>query len=205
MSRKKWSAKTEITPALLKFREKRKWQIALRRYVLEQNPSPFYAPYFGLDIQSLRRWFETQFEPGTNWDDFAKKWQFEHVIPVTYFDFSVESELKLCWSFINLRVEVIPENSDKGNKIDVLAAKGYFEQLYKRTLYSPCLRMLEKIDQIELSALVGTKKQETFILENKEYLSILEHYTPYEFELLNQGKNTDDVKKEMAFQKKFEN
>jgi hypothetical protein len=66
VARKKWSARTEITPAVLKFREKRKWQIALRRYVIEKNNCITYAPYFGLDRENLRKWFEMQFEEGYN-------------------------------------------------------------------------------------------------------------------------------------------
>ena len=84
MKRKKWSTQTEITPILVKSREKRKWQIAFRRYVLERNPSVFYAPYFGLDIDTLRKWLESQFMEGIDWDGFGKDWQFEHIIPVTY-------------------------------------------------------------------------------------------------------------------------
>ena len=65
MPRKKWSAQTEVTPSLLKLREKRRWQIALRRYVIERNISTFYAPYFGLDVENIRIWFEMQFDAGT--------------------------------------------------------------------------------------------------------------------------------------------
>jgi hypothetical protein len=117
MTRKRWQAKTDITPSLIKLREKRKWQIALRRYVLEKNPSSFYAPYFGLDIEKMRNWFECQFENGTSWEDFGKKWQFDHVIPVTYFNFSDDNELKLCWNFINLRVRSASVNQNRGNRV----------------------------------------------------------------------------------------
>src|SRR5687767_12045954 len=106
MERKRWTPQTEITPSLLKFRAKRKWQINLRRYVIDQSPCPLYAPYFGLDIKNLRSWFEYQFTEDISWDDFGKKWQLDHVIPVTYFEHSQEDELKMCWNFTNLRVEL---------------------------------------------------------------------------------------------------
>lgn len=205
MARKRWSPKTEITPALLKSREKRKWQIALRRYVLDKNPCAFYAPYFGLDIENLRKWFESQFEENTGWGDFGKKWQFDHIIPVTYFDFEKEAELKLCWNFTNLRVEAFQRNKDGGNRIDVLAAKAYFEELYKKTQYLPCLRLLDKIDRIELSAIVSTEVQQNFILENRPYLNMIDGYSAFEFELLNSGRDLEEVKKEIEFLKKFEN
>ena len=104
MARKKWVPQSEITPALLKFREKRKWQIALRRYVLEKQACVLYAPYFGLDIISIRKWFEMQSPVGLGWDDFAKNWQFEHIVSVAYFDFGLAELLTLCWTFTNIRV-----------------------------------------------------------------------------------------------------
>ena len=61
MARKAWTPQTEITDSLIRFREKRKWQLSYRRYVLEKAPSEAYAPYFGLDIETLRQWFEAQF------------------------------------------------------------------------------------------------------------------------------------------------
>lgn len=203
MPRKRWTPKTETTPALLKFREKRKWQIALRRYVVEKNPSTFYAPYFGLDIENLRKWFEVQFENGVSWEDFGKKWQFDHIIPVTYFDFAAESELKMCWNFTNTRVEQFQRNKDHGNRLDVLAAKGYFEELYKKTLYPPCLRLLKKIEIIELSDILNSEKQQQFINENRAYLSMIENYSTFEFELLNRGRGIEAVKKEIDFIRKM--
>lgn len=202
MARKRWSPITETTPALVKFREKRKWQIALRRYVLEKNVCVFYAPYFGLDIKNIRKWFEVQFAPGIGWDDFAKKWQFDHIVPVTYFNFADEAELKLCWNFTNIRVEPLQRNKDRGNRLYILAAKRYFEGLYKKTLYLPCLKLLEKIETIEQTEMVSLQRQQAFILENRAYLDMLENYTAFEFELLNSGRNINEVKKEIGFLKK---
>jgi len=203
MARKKWVPQTEITPALLKFREKRKWQIALRRYVLEKQPCVPYAPYFGLDIENLRKWFEVQFAGGIGWDDFGKSWQFDHIIPVTYFDFADEDELKLCWNFTNLRVESLEKTKDRGNRLDVLAAKGFFEALHQTTLYRPCLKLLEKIHQLELSEIVSSEKQQAFITSNRPYLDMIENYSSFEFELLNSGRTLEEVIKEVDFLKKF--
>jgi hypothetical protein len=204
MARKKWTPQLEVTPALIKFREKRKWQINLRRYVLEKNPCPYYAPFFGLDIENLRKWLEIQFDKDTSWEGFGKKWQFDHIVPVAYFDFEDENELKMCWNFTNLRVEQFQRNKDRGNRLDVLAAKGYFENLYKKTLYIPCLKLLEKIDRIELSAIVSTESQQAFIIEYRPYLDMIEGYSIFEFELLNSGRSIEEVKKEIEFLKKHE-
>lgn len=204
MERKKRTTATEITESLLKFREKRKWQISLRRYVLDKNPCVFYAPYFGLDIENMRNWFEIQFTNETWWKDFGKKWQFDHIVPVAYFDFSVDSQLKLCWNFTNLRVETFEKNKNRGNRLDVIAAKHYFTDLYQATGYTLCEEMLKMIDKIELPELLSNEKQKEFIKRNKSYLEMIETYTSFEFELLNSGRSIIEVKKEIEFFKKFQ-
>ncbi|MFT3979180.1 MAG: hypothetical protein QM687_01835 [Ferruginibacter sp.] len=193
----------EPSESLLKFREKRKWQIALRRYVLEKNISQFYAPYFGLDIEKMRKWFEYQFPESIGWEDFATKWQFDHIIPVTYFDFKDEEDLKLCWNFINLRVEYFQPNKDKGNRLDVLGAKNYFKELYESTQNNMALKLLQKIDRIELSEMVSTEGQKQFLKEMNEYLDHINGYSVFEFEMLNRGRTLEDVQKEMDILKKF--
>ncbi len=204
MPRKKSTPNLNPTEALLRFREKRKWQISLRRYVLDKHICVAYAPYFGLDVENMRQWFEYQFQNGIGWDDFGKMWQFDHIIPVTYFDFSDEAELKMCWNFTNIRVELFQKNKDRGNRLDVLAAKNYFKELYEKTNYAPCLKLLQKIDRLEISELVSTEFQQAFIRDHREYLNMIEGYSFFEFELLNSGRNINEVKKEIAFLKKFE-
>ena len=204
MERKKRVAhQGEATPSLLKFREKRKWQIALRRYVLLKNPCIDYAPYFGLDIQNMREWFSMQFLPGIGWDDFASKWQFDHIIPVTYFDFSDEQDLKMCWNFTNIRVELLHQDKDSGNRLDVLAAKSFFNELYAATQYPPCLKLLEKIDRLETSERINTEQQQSFIKAHRPYLDMIQNYSTFEFELLNSGRTVAEVVKEVDFLKKF--
>lgn len=201
MPRKKQTSPKEITPALLKFREKRKWQINYRRYVLEESPCPYYAPYFGLDIKNLRQWFEYQFTNDLNWDNFGKKWQFDHIIPVTYFDFANEDELKMCWNFTNIRVEKFQLNKDRGNRLDVLNAKNYFNELFEKTNYRICSKLLSKIDEIEVSDFVSTEAQQLFIRDHSEYLEMIKGYSAFEFELLNNGRSISEVKKEIDFYK----
>jgi hypothetical protein len=202
MARKKWEPQTEITPALLKFREKRKWQINLRRYVIERSPCPYYAPYFGLDIENIRKWFEYQFTIGINWETFAKNWQIDHIIPVTYFDHGLEEDLRLCWNFTNLRVELFQRNKDRGNRLDVLGARSYFDELYLKTGYLITKALRDKIARIELSEFISSKPQQNFLLDHKEYLAHIENYSIFEYELLNHGRSLADVGKEIAFLKK---
>lgn len=199
--RKKYTKNEEITPSLLKFREKRKWQISLRRYVLEKNPCPAYAPYFGLDIKNMRQWFEYQFTETMSWENFGQNWQFDHILPVTYFDFGVEEELFLCWNFTNIRVAAIQKNKDRGQRLDVLLAKKYFEELYDSTGYYICNKLLQKIDSLEISDIMSTDRQRAFIKKHHDYLVQIENYSFFEFELLNRGRGIEEVEKEISILK----
>ena len=193
MARKKWTPKHEITDSLLKFREKRKWQLAFRRYVLEKKASQPYSPYFGLGIEEFRKWIEIQFTSELNWDNFGTHWQFDHIIPVAYFDYSLEEDLRLCWNFINIRVERLDLNKNRGHRVDVLAVKSYFENLYNKTGYSLCLKMLDKINIIEVTNIVSEPKIEEFIIQNKEYLEMLSTLSNDEFNSLNMGMTLNEI------------
>jgi hypothetical protein len=205
MPRKKWTPVSQeaVTDELLRFREKRKWQIALRRYVLENHPSTLYAPYFGLDIKTLREWFEMQFTEDMSWENFGEKWQFDHVIPVVYFDPSDEEELKMCWNFTNLRVEPVYLNKNRGHRVDVLAAKAFFNELFEQTQYIPCQKLLAKINRIEISELINSKQQFAFIKRHRSYLEMIENYSAFEFNLLNAGRSIEEVNKEIELLKKI--
>lgn len=204
MPRKKWTPRTEVNDSVLKFREKRRWQIALRRYVLARNKSSSYAPFFGLDIDNFRKWIEIQFDGKLNWENFSENWQFDHVIPVTYFDFSKEEDLKLCWNFINIRVVPLDPEKHLAKRLDLAAAKKYFVTLYVKTQYSPCFKMVEKINQIEASEISHPAELEEFIHQHKTYLETISGFNSYEFEQLNKGANHMDVLKEREFLKQFE-
>jgi hypothetical protein len=203
MARKKWTAREEITDSLLLFREKRKWQIALRRYVIEQKPVAFYPPYFGLGIINFRNWMELQFDEDTNWGNFSVIWQFDHIVPVAYFDFMNEADLRLCWNFTNIRLEKISSNKNKGHRIDVLASKAYFKKLYRETQYSICLDMIQKIDRIDVTEIRSTEEMGKFILKNLKFLEIAPAFSDYEFSRLNQGLSVDEVINERELLKKM--
>ncbi len=203
MARKRWTPQEEVTDSLLRFREKRKWQLAYRRYVIEGAPSEMYAPYFGLDAQSLRKWFEIQFSDDLNWDNFGTNWQFDHIVPATYFDYSNEEDLKLCWSFINMGVERIEQNKSRGNSVDVISVRPYFQDLYNKTAFSLCLKMLEKIESLEKAHFECSPSIETFLTDNKEELEQIATLTPEEFGKYTGGMTISEILLEREILKKF--
>ncbi|MEJ0106196.1 MAG: hypothetical protein WDO19_28180 [Bacteroidota bacterium] len=142
MPRKRWTLKTETTPALLKFREKRKWQIALRRYILEKTFAFFMLLILVWILRICVNGLKSNLRMELDGRIFGKKWQFDHIIPVTYFDFSSESELKMCWNFTNIRIEEFQKNKDRGNRLDsTCLQKDILKKLYKKTFYAPCLAL----------------------------------------------------------------
>jgi len=166
-------------------------------------PSEAYAPYFGLDIETLRNWFELQFTGDINWDNFGKAWQFDHIVPTTYFDYTNEADLLLCWNFINIRVEKIESNKNRGNRIDLLAVKPYFQELFNRTGYSLCSKMLAKIETIEVSNIESHPAIENFILQNKAHLESITTLDHTEFNRLNQGITLSELLLEREIVRKF--
>ncbi len=203
MARKQWEARVEANPELIRSRDKRKWQIAFRRYLLEKRGSSFYAPYFGLDIENLRKWVELQFPEGLGWSDFGKTWQFDHIIPVACFDFQNDEDLKLCWNFLNIRVVRLGTYKKKGDLFDVLASRNFFSSIFENTQYPICQKFLEKIELLEASRWITTGQLQSFILEKKEFLEDIQSFGVIEFDLLNRGKTPEETKAEVELLKKF--
>lgn len=203
MMRKKWTPQTRVDDHVLQLREKRKWQIALRRYILEGNKSRFYAPYFGLPFENMRKWIEIQFGDNLNWKNFSTSWQFEHMLPVSYFDFTNEADLRLCWNFVNIRVESIAKHNETVVRTDVLNAKHYFDSLYQQTNYWVCRQMLEKIEQIENTPIPEVATLESFLAENNALLFAAKDFTAEDFERLNTGMAFQSLVYEKEFLKKY--
>lgn len=193
MNRKRWTPKEVVTEADLLQREKKKWQLALRRYVLEKKPSPFYAPYFGLDVAAFRQWIEIQFSQGLHWDNFGEQWQFDHLVPLAYFDLHDENDLKLCWHFLNIGVERLDATGQRTKRVELLAVKTYFEGLYQQTGYSVCQKMLNKLGQIEAAAVQAHPATEQFILHRKADLETMASLDEAEFVQLNEGTPLKDI------------
>lgn len=203
MARKKWTAQTEITDSLLRLREKRKWQLAYRRYVVEQKPSETYGLYFGLDIQTLRGWFSLQFFGSINWDNYGKAWQFEHIVPSTYFNYGDEKDLKLCWSFINIRVQPLDEEGQQSSSFNLLAAKTYFNQLETRTQLSQCVEILEKLRSIEIQHIEVSESVYEFLMTQKQRIEQIKDLTTNELDQLNRGADLKQILLEREILKKF--
>jgi len=202
MERKRWTPQTEVSEALLTFREKRKWQIALRRYLIEKQPSLQYAPYFGLDIENFREWISIQFTEDCNWQNFSQNWQLDHYIPLSYFDLGIENERILAWNFTNIRLSLV-KSVNTPDQIGLLAAKSYFNQLFTATGYYISKLMVEKIEELERMKDPKIQVYTKFIIERTAYLSIIETFTAEEFKLINTGTSVANILAEAEARRKL--
>ena len=203
MARKRWTPQTEITDSLLRLREKRKWQLAYRRYVVEQKPSETYGVYFGLDIPMLREWFGLQFRNGISWKNYGKAWQFEHIIPASFFDFNKEQDLKCCWSFINMRVQPLDEQGQPAHSFNLIAARNYFQQLFDRTGIKDCASLLLKLKEIESEESGLEDETVAYLIKNKETIEQVQILSSEELDKVNRGAALKDVLLEREILKKF--
>ncbi len=171
---------------------KRKWQIALRRYIIEGRPAFEYAPYFGIDNKSFREWIEACFSPEMNWSNFGKVWHIDHVVPVSFFDLNSEKDLCLCWNFINIQPSL--RESEDGYFFDTTKAVSFFDSLYNNSGYDLAEEMVIKIKSIvDVVKLPEINKRVDFLKHNKDYLSRLGVLSAVEMELINKGMGIEEA------------
>ncbi len=175
------------------FNEKRKWQIALRRYVLKQNNSSTYAPYFGISVEGFRAWIETQFIDMLGWNNFSTDWQFEHVVPVAFFDLSNTEHLKLCWNFTNISIEPLVKAHHKAMGFNKQAARRFFETLYMESGLPICRYMIDHIDTLDEPSIEANANQSIFLREQKDYLNRIAGFNSYMFQQLNNGISVGEI------------
>jgi len=184
------------------FNEKRKWQIALRRYIINKSKSVAYAPYFGIDIIGFREWIEIQFDEEMNWDNFSSCWQFEHIVPVSFFNLSDEKDLKLCWNFINIRADKLSTGS-KFFKHDLKSATEYFKAIYKQTSLAVCNQMIKKIASIQSKKADPSLLQLQFLTDKLADIAPMHAFSAYDFERLNAGDSVKTLLAEHELMRKF--
>lgn len=175
--------------------------MAFRRFVLENAPSELYAPYFGLCRKELRAWVEAQFSKSLSWDNFGKAWQFEHIIPVAWFDTTSEEELKACWNYLNIRVS--PTDS-LGGSSDLLFAKRHFEVLFEKTGFKGCLYYIKKLESIIHEQFVSPPLELLdFIQTNQLILDEIPGFSNEEYQQYLETESAKSILTEREILKKF--
>lgn len=180
-------------------KEKRKWQIAMRRYILEKQPSAQYAPYFGITIDGFRKWIALQFTEDLNWDNFGKLWQFEHIVPAQHFNLNQESELKLCWNFLNIRVK--NELGPSILEVSGFAAMHYFREVFERTQLEIAGKMVEKLIHLQSAELPVFVRE--YLNTQATQWKLLSSLTGDSLLRINQGETLEHILLEQSILQKF--
>ena len=205
MNRKKWTAKNDalITSEILLEREKKKWQLNFRRYVIEKKTCPIYAPYFGLNIELIREWYELQFSSNLTWENFGKKWYFKHIIPMSFFDFNDTDDMKLCWNFLNIKIEALKNSVHSECMITQILQ--YFTQLNNEFNLPILQQFISKIHSI-IHANQDDKpsiNQVQFIQNNLVFLKDVTNFNEIDFYKLNTSISYKDMLIERDLINKF--
>jgi len=87
--------------------------------------------YIGCNIQYLREWFEFNFTDEMNWDNYGLYWSIDHIIPVSKFDLTNETEKLQCWNWSNLIPVTVKYNSTKKQQIDLIQVNSILKKLEK--------------------------------------------------------------------------
>jgi hypothetical protein len=67
--------------------------------------------------QQLLQWLSYQFDENMSFDNYGMYWHIDHVIPVSFFDFSEPNQQYICFHWSNLQPMECKANINKSNKI----------------------------------------------------------------------------------------
>lgn len=73
--------------------------------------------YIGCSSRDLCRHLESQFKPSWTWENYGKKWNVDHIVPLSKFDLSQTSHVKIACHYTNLRPMACWANHKKSDKI----------------------------------------------------------------------------------------
>lgn len=180
-------------------KEKRKWQIAMRRYILEKQPSAQYAPYFGITVEGFRGWIAMQFIGDLSWENFGKQWQLEHIVPVQYFNLQEEEDQKLCWNFLNIRVK--NEAGPSQLHCTGFASTHYFKEVYELTQLEIAGKMVQKLLQLQAGEMPATVRE--YIQSHTETFQQWANLDGNSLWRINQGETLENILLEQSIVQKF--
>jgi len=117
-------------------------QLAFRRFVRLESGSYSMSKYIGIDAFMLRKWIESMWSDGMNWDNYGEYWVVDHVVPIRFFNLKDEKDLYLCWNYKNLLPLLKEDNSKKHGSVyfafillsEMRKGDYYYNQLYERVL-----------------------------------------------------------------------
>src|SRR6185503_13752550 len=109
------------TAKKLQSKTRRQRVVRLRRYVwrwLFRNfNSPIAESMTGCSRENFKRHIQSKFRHRMTWENYAKHWQLDHIVPCRSFDLSDPEQVKKCFHFSNYQPLIRAENAKKSYKI----------------------------------------------------------------------------------------
>jgi hypothetical protein len=89
----------------------------IRKVIQRQFKKGKSIHLIGCSRQQFMMHIQRQFKPGMNWNNYARLWVVDHIVPVVQFDLTTDEGQRRCFHFSNLRPLWRTENASKGDKI----------------------------------------------------------------------------------------
>ena len=79
--------------------------------------------------EQLYKWLEFQFTDTMIWENYGKVWHIDHVIPISFFDNTIQEQQNIAFNWTNLKPLCSKMNMSKSNKIDKDYILKHFEDV----------------------------------------------------------------------------
>lgn len=88
----------------------------IRGYVRKTETLLKTETLFGISIERFKAYIESKFMEGMSWSNHGK-WQFDHIVPLSSFDFSKEEDQKRASHYTNVQPLWAKDNMAKYTKV----------------------------------------------------------------------------------------
>jgi hypothetical protein len=78
-----------------------------------------YKTLIGCEMDTLKSWLEFQFDAEMSWSNLGTYWQIDHILPISRFNLSEDSNKRVCFSWTNLQPLRKDINCRKSNKFEL--------------------------------------------------------------------------------------
>ena len=112
----------------INYRIKKSLAARLRNVLEKKNTT---MNYIGCNILYFREWLEYNFTEEMKWDNYGTYWSIDHIIPVSKFDLTNETEKLKCWNWSNMCPATVNYNSSKKGYIDMEQVNSIINKLEK--------------------------------------------------------------------------
>lgn len=94
-------------------------RICLSKAMIRKSKNTYMTMLLGVSIREFRQHIKSLFENGMGWDNYGMgygKWQLDHIIPCSNFDFTDIESMKDCFHWTNMRPMWATDNLGKSAK-----------------------------------------------------------------------------------------